>query len=218
LTISKVVTDEQLNVTQESFSTSQSDLQVAIQNSTQEAIQRVSLTAINQSLSQEVDLLREQLFGRTAQIAAGADSLSETVTINNLNKGGGSYEIYGTAVRKSKGGFQQFKSGEKFEIVNSGTEDETVKFLKKSGSGYHAWFTINVPGSTQIDGGKQFTVKAGETVIITLKPNKPSINGKKPTGWGKTRNYDAKVVVQIGTNDEIQYNTRLRKARKTSKL
>jgi len=218
LTISKVATDEQLNTTQQSFSTSQSDLQVAIQNSTQEAIQRVSLTARNQSLSQEVDLLREQLFGRTAQIAAGADSLSETVTINNLNKGGGDYEIYATAVRKSKGGFQQFKSGEKFEIVNSGTEDETVRFVKKDGSGYHGWFSINVPNSTQITGGKQFTVTAGSTVIVTLKPNESSINGKRPTGWGKTRNYDAKVVVKIGENDEIQYNTRLRKARKPSKL
>lgn len=215
INLSKVATDEQLNVAQTSFSTAQSDLQIAIQNSTQEAIQRVSLTARNQSLAQEVDLLREQLFGRTAQLQAGADSISETVTINNLNKGGGEFEIYAEALKKSKGGFRGFKSGEKFEIVNSGADAVTVKFEKSSGD--TGWFSINIPGSTQTTNGKEVSVAGGSQVVVTLTPNDGNIDGKRPTGWGKTRNYDGKVVVTTPTG-EVQYNTRLRKARKSKKL
>lgn len=215
LSISKVVTDEQLNVTQESFSTSQSDLQVAIQNSTQEAIQRVSLTARNESLLQEVDLLREQLFGRTAQIQAGADSLSETVTINNLNKGGGQFDIYAESL-KGTDGFRGFKSGEKFEIVNSGADAVTVKF-EKSDDGDTSWFSIQISGSTSTPRGKQVSIPGGQQVVVTIKENMNNIDDKRPTGWGKTRNYDGKVVVTTPSG-EVQYTTRLRKARKASKL
>lgn len=215
LNISKISSDEQLIVTQENFSTAQSDLQIAIQNSTQEAIQRVSLTARNESLLQEVDLLREQLFGRTAQLQAGADSLSETVTINNLNKGGGEFEIYAEALKSSKGGFRGFKSGEKFEIVNSGADEVNVKFEKSTGD--TGWFTINIPGSTPTSKGKQVTVAGGAQVIVTLQPNTSNVNSKRPTGLGKTRNYDGKVVITTPSG-EVQYNTRLRKARKSKKL
>jgi cell division protein FtsB len=215
LIISKVSSDEQLVVTQESFSTAQTDLQIAIQNSTQEAIQRVSLTARNQSLLQEVDLLREQLFGRTAQIAAGADSLSETVTINNLNKGGGNFDIYAESL-KGTNGFRGFKSGEKFEIVNSGADAVTVKF-EKSDDGDTGWFSISIPGSTNTPRGKQVSIPGGQQVVVTIKENMNIIDDKRPTGWGKTRNYDGKVVVTTPSG-EVQYTTRLRKARKASKL
>jgi len=215
VTISKVSSDEQLVVTQESFSTAQSDLQIAIQNSTQEAIQRVSLTARNESLLQEVDLLREQLFGRTAQLAAGADSLSETVTINNLNKGGGEFDIYAESL-KGTDGFRGFKSGEKFEIVNSGADAVTVKF-EKSDDGDTGWFSISIPGSTGTSRGRQVSVPAGGQVVVTIKESMDVIDDKRPTGAGKTRNYDGKVVVTTPSG-EVQYTTRLRKARKASKL
>lgn len=214
LNLSKMSTDNQLSISQETFSTSQSDLQIAIQNSTQEAIQRVSLTARNESLVQEVDLLREQLYGRTAQIQAGADSLTETVTINNLNKGTTQFDVYATALKKSKGGFRQWNSGEKFEVVNSGDNDVTVTVTKSGDSG---WYSINVPGSTQLTNGKQFVVEGGEQKVITLVANENNINDRSPTGWGKTRNYDGKLIFKTG-NDEIQFTTRLRKARKSSKL
>jgi hypothetical protein len=213
--LAKASSDEQLVVSQESFSTAQSDLQIAIQNSTQEAIQRVSLTARNQSLLQEVDLLREQLFGRTAQIAAGADSLSETVTINNLNKGGGEFEIYAESL-KGTGGFKGFKSGEKFEIVNSGADAVTVKF-EKSEDGDTGWFSINIPGSTATARGRQISIPAGSQVIVTINESMSVIDDKRPTGSGRTRNYDGKVVVTTPSG-EVQYTTRLRKARKSSKL
>jgi prefoldin subunit 5 len=213
--LAKVSSDEQLVVSQESFSTAQSDLQIAIQNSTQEAIQRVSLTARNQSLLQEVDLLREQLFGRTAQIAAGADSLSETVTINNLNKGGGDFDIYAESL-KGTDGFRGFKSGEKFEIVNSGADAVTVKF-EKSDDGDTGWFSISIPGSTGTSRGREVSVPAAGQVVVTIKESMNVIDDKRPTGWGKTRNYDGKVVVTTPSG-EVQYTTRLRKARKASKL
>ena len=205
LRISKVSSDEQLVVSQESFSTAQTDLQVAIQNSTQEAIQRVSLTARNESLKQEVDLLREQLFGRTAQIQAGAESLSETVTINNLNKGGSDKDVYGIAFKKRNGGFQGFQSGEKFEIVNSGGESVTVTITK---SGAKSWYNVS-PSS--------LTIGPGEQKQVTLTPNKGWIDDARPTGQGKTRNYDGKLIFKAGS-DEVQFQTRLRKARNRKKL
>lgn len=205
LRISKVSSDEQLVVSQESFSTAQTDLQVAIQNSTQEAIQRVSLTARNESLKQEVDLLREQLFGRTAQIQAGAESLSETVTINNLNKGGSDKDVYGIAFKSGNGGFQGFQSGEKFEIVNSGGESVTVTITK---TGATSWYNVS-PSS--------LTIGPGEQKQVRLTPNKSWINDARPTGAGKTRNYDGKLIFKAGT-DEIQFQTRLRKARNRKKL
>ena len=55
------------------------DLSNAIQNSINEAIQRVSLSARNEALLQENESLREQLFGLAAQAAEGAQ-----VGTNNL--------------------------------------------------------------------------------------------------------------------------------------
>jgi regulator of replication initiation timing len=205
VTISKVSSDEQLVVSQESFSTAQSDLQIAIQNSVQEAIQRVSLTARNESQKQELDLLREQLFGRTAQIQAGAESLTETVTINNLTKGGGEFDVYGIAFKKRNGGFQDFQSGEKFEVVNSGGEAVNVTITK---TGATSWYNVS-PSS--------FTVNAGEQKIVKLTPNKGWIDDARPTGLGKARNYDGRLIFKTGT-DEVGFRTRLRKARNRKKL
>lgn len=55
------------------------DLQTAIQKATAESIQRVSLSARNLSISQENDLLKEQLAGAQNQI------VNLTQTINQLN-------------------------------------------------------------------------------------------------------------------------------------
>ena len=62
------------------------DLQNAIQNSINEAIARVSLTARVEALLQENESLREQLFGLAAQTAEGAISGGDngfTVKVNN---------------------------------------------------------------------------------------------------------------------------------------
>lgn len=75
--------DRQLSSTQNSFANINLDLQRALQNSTQESIERVSLSARNDSLRQEVELLREQLFGRQAQISAGAQSSGTLFTVNS---------------------------------------------------------------------------------------------------------------------------------------
>ena len=72
LRITNATTENQLQSMQDSFSEQTLKLQNAIQNSIQEAVQRVSLTARNESLSQEIDSLREQLYGRQAQIDIGA--------------------------------------------------------------------------------------------------------------------------------------------------
>jgi len=87
LKITNESVENQLSTTQESFSQATVDLQTAIQNSTQESIERVSLTAQNQSLQQEIESLREQLFGRTSQISAGAQSTGNLITVNPSPQG-----------------------------------------------------------------------------------------------------------------------------------
>ncbi len=59
-----------------------SQLQFSIQKATQEAILRASLQAQNDVLFTENAALREQLFGKTAQLQAGAKSSGTLFTVN----------------------------------------------------------------------------------------------------------------------------------------
>ena len=221
--LAKSISDNQLFASQESFSNAQTDLQIAIQNGTQEAISRVSLTARNESLQQELELLREQLFGRTAQVAAGAETINELVTVRNLTNASGEFAVYATALKDSNNGPTagkvSWKSGEKFEIVNSGTESVTVRISNvwpitqkalSSDEDPVPWY--KVPSSVTVAGGEQ------KTVTLTQGNNELSVvSDVRPTGAGSTRNYDGSITFTIGT-DEIKFNTRLRKAKKANKL
>lgn len=199
------VSENQAIIANQQIATTTIDLQNAIQNSINEAIQRVSLTARNESLLQENTTLREQLFGQTAQIAAGAEPLNETVSVNNLQKDPAKGDVYGFAKKRSKGGFQGFQAGQKFEVVNSGNESVSVTLEKGGDSG---WYSLSPVGGTP------FTVAAGESKEFALSPNNDNINGRRPTGLGKAREYDGTLTVKLSTGESVILNTKLRKVRK----
>jgi len=221
--LAKSISDNQLFASQDAFVEAQRDLQIAIQNGTQEAIARVSLVARNESLQQEVELLREQLFGQTAQVSAGAEVLNELVTVKNLSAQPGPVAVYATVLKDGQQGSKpagevKWVSGEKFEISNNGTESVTVQisnvwptWQKTSEEGNDApWY--KVPNS--------ITVPAGQKKTVTLTQGdteKELASDLNPTGTGSTRNYDGSITFKIGT-DEIKFNTRLRKAKNENKL
>jgi hypothetical protein len=199
------ISENQATIANQQIATSTVDLQNAIQNSINEAIQRVSLTARNEALLQENTTLREQLFGQSAQLAAGAEALSETVAVNSMQKDPVKGDIYGFAKKKSKGGWQGWQAGQKFEIVNSGNESISVTLTK---GGDSSWYSLSPVGGTP------FTVPAGETKSFELSPNKDQINGRRPTGLGKAREYDGTLTVELSTGESVIFNTKLRKVRK----
>ena len=199
------ISEEQAITANKQIATTTIDLQNAIQNSINEAIQRVSLTARNEALLQENTTLREQLFGQSAQLAAGAEALSETVAVNSMQKDPAKGDIYGFAKKKSKGGWQGWQAGQKFEIVNSGDESVSVTLVK---GGDSSWYTLSPTGGTP------FTVPAGETKSFELSPAKDNINGRRPTGLGKAREYDGTLTVKLSTGESVIFNTKLRKVRK----
>jgi len=80
------IASEQSTIANEQIGETTIDLSNAIQNSINEAISRVSLTARVEALLQENESLREQLFGLSAQTAEGAISGGDngfTVKVNN---------------------------------------------------------------------------------------------------------------------------------------
>jgi hypothetical protein len=76
------IAQNQAQVANQRTISSISQLQFSIQKATQEAIQRASLQARNDTLLTENAQLREQLFGKTAQLQAGAKSSGKLFTVN----------------------------------------------------------------------------------------------------------------------------------------
>lgn len=165
--------DSQLSSTQTTFSTASSDLQTALQNSAQEAIQRVSLSARNESLRQEIEALREQLFGRQAQLSAGAQSSGNLITVNPTPTGNatkprffGKQEYRVGPTLKGRPFRENYKidviNGKQVSILNFSNDRVTVRINQES---HHAspWLTLSP---------KQFTLEANESRDIRVSTNK----------------------------------------------
>lgn len=189
--------DRQLSQTQESFSTANQDLQTSLQNSTQEAIQRVSLSARNESLRQEVDLLREQLFGRQAQIQAGAQSSGTLFTV----KSSPIVKPDEAPIRTSRQIKRRFLrsdivrdikwvNGETITIFNASDSDLTVNI---DGQGEVAW--IRPPGSKR--------VPAGESISFKLQLDQSKYNSNS------TRDKEGAVIFTAETEDGTEESVTL---------
>ena len=208
------VSEQQATVANKQVAETTIDLQNAIQNSINEAIQRVSLTARNDALYQENENLREQLFGLSAQTAEGAKSgTSKNFTVNVQQTETSTYDMKDTTTRKraKKSGWED-KCVVSIDVSNvSATLKITkINFNKITGT------SIFVPkNATQLD---STTVDSESTVNFKLKFDS-GLSGKKPKKWyQKARDYNGQyeVVVKFddGTTDKVELSGRVRKNKK----
>jgi hypothetical protein len=192
------------------------ELQNAIQKATSEAIQRVSLFARNQSLKEQNDLLREELFGKKAKLEAGAVSTGDLATIkfekaplSNNNIDNKTYYIildndHGTL--KGAGGISETLHS-KFIEVYAVASDVTVELA--DALGVWEW----TPSA-------KATVAKGKTQKFELKPS-VKLNTKMDGGWrtwigtiaSRYNTYDSILKIKVSsegkTTEEKEFLTRV---------
>ena len=192
------------------------DLSNAIQNSINEAIQRVSLTARNQALLQENESLREQLFGLSAQTAEGAQSgTSNNFTVKINNDSEWPEDIGHTTSRNNK------KAMTTTLEVSNVTTDLTIDSISFVVDGGFSWFTVDTAGQNTIapETGATYACK----LISKIHPDSGKVKPYKKSGafgikyWkGSATDYTSdKLTVSVtfsdGTTDSIAFTTHLRK-------
>jgi len=196
------------------------DLQNAIQNSINEAIARVSLTARVEALLQENESLREQLFGLAAQTAEGAISGGDngfTVKVNNGDGDAGqlSADLYAKCSAKDAGSRKMTNTLE----VSNVTTNNKITNIAFEFNGDPKWFTVKSGASSiEPETSETYDCEFNNSVIGTSK--KKGIKPRRRTiGWkGKATNYTGlalkvKVTFADATTDEVTIKTDLRKNR-----
>ncbi len=186
LEILKAISDNQLEVINDRLITVIEDLQTAIQKSIVEAIQRSSLQARNELLISENNSLKEQLFGRQAQIEAGAQSSGTLFTVRALNITNTSETpIYATQRFKRTGGIAfgfgrgvnnrdiNIVNGSNIEIFNASTDPITVRITRNGGA--DRW--IRPIANVTVNPSEKSTIR-----ISTVKEFSQNRNAKTYTG------------------------------------
>ena len=125
------IASQQSTISNQQIGETTIDLQNAIQNSINEAIARVSLTARVEALLQENESLREQLFGLAAQTAEGAISGGDngfTVKVNNGDGDAGqlSADLYAKCSAKDAGSRKMTNT---LEVSNVTTDNKITKIV-----------------------------------------------------------------------------------------
>lgn len=193
------------------------DLSNAIQNSINESIQRVSLTARNQALLQENESLREQLFGLAAQTAEGAISGGDNGFTVKVNNGAGDPEqlyadFYAKHSHKAVVG-AGITMTNTIEVSNV-TTDNKITEISFTFTG-DPKFVKPITGATSIEPESSETYKCefDTSVVYNNYPNK--------TGWfgswkGEGQNYkgmaiNVNVKFADGSTDSVTLSTNFRK-------
>jgi len=210
------VSEQQATVANKQVAETTIDLSNAIQNSINEAIQRVSLTARTEALLQENESLREQLFGLSAQTAEGAQSGATnnfTVKINNDSEW--PEDIGHTTSRNNNR-----EMTTTLEVSNV-TTDLTIDSISFVVAGGIEWFTVEKAGQNTIgpETGATYACK----LVGKIHPDSGEVKPYKTGGWvkfwkGKATDYtDDTLTVNVtfsdGTTDSIVFTTHLRKNR-----
>ena len=214
------IAEQQATTANEQVASTTIDLSNAIQNSINESIQRVSLTARNEALLQENESLREQLFGLSAQTAEGAISGGDngfTVKVNNGDGDAGQLtaDLYAKCSAKDAGSRKMTNTIE----VSNVTTDNKITNISFEFSGSPKWFKVKSGASSiEPESSETYDCEFDNDVIGTSK--KRGIQPRRRTfGWkGKGQNYKGlslkvKVTFADGTNDEVTLKTDLRKNR-----
>lgn len=217
------ISEQQAMTANEQVATTTIDLSNAIQNSINEAVQRVSLFARNESLEQEVANLREQLFGLAAQTAEGAQSGGNnkfTVKVNGGRIDPNGNDMYVKTTHKE--GSSRIM-GVTLE-VNNVTADSKITNVQFNITGTPKWFK-KPTGATTIEPqlSETYSVEYDNDVIgegtSGIEPRKAK--GTFGLFWkGQSKSYEdtdleVKVTFEDGTTDSLILTTRLQKNRKS---
>ena len=160
--------ENQLNQANLKISSVVSDLTNAIQKGTAEAIQRVSLTARNQSLKEQADQLREILEGKQAKQAEGA-RVSTEFSVKVIQKGEAGQNDLTFRGRAKDDGRGTWINGPDLEFYNFTKEDITLTFQQIG----------EIAGS--FADVASFTLKPKQTKFITISTIQNKIDSFRPT-------------------------------------
>jgi hypothetical protein len=151
------------------------DLQNSLQKATSEAIQRVSLTARVESLSEENKRLKDVLEGKQAKQAEGA-KVGMDFSIKVITKGdAASQDDLIFNARAKDDGRGKWINGPDIEVYNFSSEEVTISFTQ----------TGEVKGI--INPVSSVTLKPKQTSKITLKTNDDKVDDFAPSaGVGLT--------------------------------
>lgn len=161
------------------------ELQNSIQKATSEVIQRVSLSARNETLLNENELLREQLFGKTAKLQEGF-RVTEDFAVRVINKADNIASDLTFNARPRDNGAGNWINGPEIELANFTSNSVTVTFQQSGNSKG----IINPVASV--------TIPANDSVIISVKENEKSIDTFSPTraiGTAGDRRYRGNLTV-----------------------
>ena len=160
--------ENQLNQSNVKISSTVVDLQNSIQRGTAEAIQRVSLTARNQSLKEQNDQYKEILEGKQAKIAEGA-KVGMDFSVKTVQKGEAQYGDLTYRARAKDDGNGQWINGPDIEVYNFSREPITVTF-EEAGQTLGSFEKI-----------ASFTLQAKQTKLLTLKTIPSKIDDFRPS-------------------------------------
>jgi hypothetical protein len=223
-TLAANIANDQRDISNAQVAETTIDLQNAIQNSINEAIQRVSLTARNEALAQENESLREQLFGLSAQTAEGAKSGANnnfTVKVTNP-KNSPDADIYTSTSHNAGSGRVMSNT---LEISNV-TTDLNITNVAFTFDGEPDWFKVK-KGATTIaaESSETYQLEYNNDVIGGsgtepgkrggLKPRRRRIGWKGKATTYKNRTLTVKVTFDNGSTDEVTLTAHLRKNRKS---
>lgn len=145
------------------------DLQNSIQKATAESIQRISLTARNETLLNENELLREQLFGKTAKLQEGF-KVTEDFAIRVVNISDNTISDLTFNARPKDNGSGKWLNGPDIEIANFTNDSVTVNFTQNGNS------------SGMLVPPVAVTIPANDSVFITVRANEKAVDNFQPKG------------------------------------
>ena len=160
--------ENQLNQANVKISNVVVDLQNSIQKGTAEAIQRVSLTARNQSLKEQNDQYKEILEGKQAKIAEGA-KVGMDFSVKTVQKGEPQFGDLTYRARAKDDGNGQWINGPDLEVYNFSKEPITVTF-EEAGQTLGSFEKV-----------ASFTLQPKQTKLLTLKTIPSKIDDFRPS-------------------------------------
>ena len=220
------IASEQSTIANEQIGETTIDLSNAIQNSINEAISRVSLTARVEALLQENESLREQLFGLAAQTAEGAISGGDNGFTVKVNNGDGddsqlSANLWAKTSHNAGGGRTMTNTIE----VSNVTTDNKITNIAFVFDGDPKWFKVKSGASSiEPETSETYECEYDQSVIGgsgTPAGKRGGISPKRRRiGWkGKGQNYTGlslkvNVTYADGSTDTVSLSTNLRKNKK----